>query len=218
MGFAMVLGVTVNYLELPIGNATLLFLGIALILMAMILNAIAYTKTIGTNAILVSTKGLVLTLGSGLIMGLFYKYVINSMFLDFDHPLAGKLSPYTAVFIFSIGVFLSNCLFNTLLMMKPLDGVPISYSSYFKGESKNHLMGLLGGTIWCVGMLSSVLASSKAGAAIAYGLSSGATIVAAIWGICIWKEFKGAPKVVSRILAIMIIFFIVGLVLIVMAK
>jgi glucose uptake protein len=103
-------------------------------------------------------------------------------------------------------------------MIKPIEGAPISYSSYFKGKSRNHLMGLLGGTIWCVGMLFSVLASSKAGAAISYGLSSGATIVAAIWGICIWKEFKAALKEVSRILAIMIICFIVGLVLIVMAK
>jgi len=79
-------------------------------------------------------------------------------------------------------------------------------------------MGLSGGAIWCVGMLCSVLASSKAGAAISYGLSSGATIVAAIWGIWIWKEFKGAPKVVSRILTIMMICFIIGLGLIVMAK
>jgi glucose uptake protein len=218
MGFAMILGVTINYLELPIGNVTLLFLGVGMILIAMILNTIAYKKADGTNTILVSYKGLILTLGSGLIMGLFYKYVIRSMFLDFNQPLAGKLSPYTAVFIFSVGVFLSNCLFNTLLMIKPLEGTPISYSSYFKGKSKNHLMGLLGGTIWCIGMLSSVLASSKAGAAIAYGLSSGATIVAAIWGIWIWKEFKGAPKVVSRILTIMIFCFIAGLVLIVMAK
>ncbi|TRW97962.1 GRP family sugar transporter [Flavobacterium gawalongense] len=218
MGFAMVLGVTINYLELPIGNATLLFLGVGLILIAMILNTIAYKKTIRTNTTLVSSKGLMLTLGSGLIMGLFYKYVINSVFPNFDQPLVGKLSPYTAVFIFSIGVFISNCLFNTLLMIKPIEGAPISYSSYFKGKSKNHLMGLLGGTIWCVGMLFSVLASSKAGAAISYGLSSGATIVAAIWGICIWKEFKAAPKEVSRILALMIICFIVGLVLIVMAK
>jgi glucose uptake protein len=71
MGFAMVLGVTINYLELPIGNATLLFLGVGLILIAMILNTVAYKKTIHTNTTLISSKGLILTLGSGLIMGLF---------------------------------------------------------------------------------------------------------------------------------------------------
>jgi len=218
MGLAMVLGVAVNYLELPTGNAILLFSGVGLILIAMLLNTIAYRKTRAENTELITAKGLILTLGSGLIMGLFYKYVINSIFPNFDKPLEGKLSPYTAVFIFAVGVFLSNCIFNTLLMRKPFEGEPISYSSYFKGKSKNHLMGLLGGAIWTVGMLSSVLASSKAGAAISYGLSSGATIVAAIWGIWVWKEFKGAPKEVFRILYIMIICFTIGLILIVSAK
>jgi len=217
MGFALVLGVLVNYLEQPNGNAVLLFSGIGLILMAMILNTSAYKKT-NTDTKSISTKGLFLSLSSGLIMGFFYKYVVDSMFLDFYQPQVGKLSPYTAVVVFSAGVFMSNCLFNTLLMAKPFVGSSVSYFDYFRGKLKNHFMGLLGGFIWCLGMLFSVIASNKAGAAISYGLSSGATVVATIWGVFIWKEFKGTPKNTSIILTIMMICYIIGLGLIVMAK
>ncbi len=218
MGFALILGVVVNYIALPIGNSALLFSGVGFILLAMGLNANAYKKSTGTNTTSITTKGLVLSLGSGLIMGFFYKFVIASMFQDFHQPLVGKISPYTAIFIFALGVFLSNFLFNTIIMIKPLVGTPIHIKSYFASSKRNHVMGVFGGVIWCLGMLLSVIASNKAGAAISYGLSSGATVVAAIWGIYIWKEFKNTPKGTSTVLNIMMACYIIGLGLIILAK
>jgi glucose uptake protein len=216
IGLALVIGVIVNYIDNPVGDKTLLFTGVALIALAILLNANAYRKMQSDST--VSAKGLILSVVAGVLMGYFYKYVAASMFTDFNVPEAGKLSPYTAVVIFAVGILISNFLFNTYLMFRPFQGTPVSYSDYFKGSSKNHLMGILGGMIWCVGMSFNIIASGKAGAAISYGLGQGATIVAAIWGIYIWKEFKNAPKGTSLILNIMLLCYVVGLGLIIAAR
>jgi glucose uptake protein len=217
IGLALVIGVIVNYLDNPVGDKTLLFGGMALIVLAILLNANAYRKMQSGQGS-VSTKGLVLSVVAGILMGYFYKYVAASMFPVFNVPEVGKLSPYTAVFFFAIGVLLSNFLFNTLLMKRPFEGKPVSYTDYFNGSFKNHLMGILGGIIWCNGMSFNIIASGKAGPAISYGLGQGATIVAAIWGIYIWKEFKNAPKGTSTILNIMLLCYVIGLGMIIAAR
>lgn len=217
IGLALVIGVIVNYIDAPIGNPLLLFSGVALVMLAIVLNAYAYRKKQAQESG-VSTKGLVLAVVAGALMGLFYKYVANSMFPDFKHPVDGKLSPYTAVFIFSFGILISNIVFNTLLMRFPFTGSPVSYKNYFSGSLRSHLMGLLGGMIWCVGMSFSIIASGKAGPAISYGLGQGATIVAAFWGIFIWKEFKGAPKSVYNILYLMLACYAIGLAMIIISR
>ncbi|MEM9143489.1 MAG: GRP family sugar transporter [Bacteroidota bacterium] len=217
IGLALVIGVIVNYLDQPIGNSTMLFGGVALIVLAILLNANAYRK-LSAQQQKVPTKGLVLAVVAGLLMGLFYKYVANAMFPDFADPLPGKLSPYTAVFLFALGILASNLIFNTLLMRKPFEGAPVSFSDYFAGSGKSHFMGILGGVIWCIGMSFSILASDKAGPAISYGLGQGATVVAALWGIFVWKEFKGASKGVSGMLNAMLVLYIIGLGLIIASR
>jgi glucose uptake protein len=145
-------------------------------------------------------------------MAFFYRFVAASMDLDnFAAPAAGKLTPYTAVFIFATGVFISNFLFNTVAMKKPVEGEKVSISGYFKGKPVTHLVGILGGVIWCTGQSFNVIAAEKAGAAISYGLGQGATLVSALWGILIWKEFKNAPAASARLNAGMFLLFIAGL-------
>lgn len=217
IGLALVVGVIVNYLDAPVGNATMLFGGVGLIAFAILLNAAAYRRSSGSSGG-VSTKGLLLSVVAGALMGFFYKYVANSMFPDFTQPLPGKLSPYTAVVFFSLGILLSNGLFNSLLMWRPFVGTPVGYNDYFRGNLKNHLTGVLGGIIWCIGMSFSIIASDKAGPAISYGLGQGATIVAALWGIYIWKEFKGAPSGTNTLLNIMLLCYAIGLGLIIAAR
>lgn len=217
IGLALVIGVIVNYIDAPVGDVTTLFAGVGLIVVAILLNASAYRKMSSSTGN-VSTKGLVLSVIAGCLMGLFYKYVANAMFPDFSQPIDGKLSPYTAVFLFSLGILISNFVFNTALMYKPFTGTPVSYGDYFKGGMRTHLTGVLGGIIWCVGMSFSIIASDKAGPAISYGLGQGATIVAALWGIYIWKEFKDAPAGVPRLLNIMLLCYVLGLGLIIAAR
>lgn len=217
IGLALVIGVLVNYRANPVGEIALIIAGVALITVAILLNAYAYRRA-SKQSQAVSSKGLLIAVTAGILMGFFYKYVAASMFPDFHHPLPGKLSPYTAVAFFSAGIFLSNLIFNSILMRVPFTGPPVTYRAYFRGTAKNHLMGIVGGMIWCVGMSFSIIASEKAGPAISYGLGQGATVVAAIWGIYIWKEFRNAPKSIPTVLNLMLVCYLVGLGLLIAAR
>ncbi len=217
IGLALVIGVAVNYAQNPIGDVGLLFGGVVLVILAILLNASAY-RSLPKDQTKSPTKGLILSIVAGILMGFFYKYVADAMFQDFTQPLPGKLSPYSAVVLFSLGIFGSNFLFNTLLMRRPFVGTPVSYTNYFHGSLKTHLTGILGGMIWCVGMAFSIIASDKAGPAISYGLGQGATMVAAFWGVYIWKEFKALPASKHILLKLMFVLFLLGIGLIVYSK
>jgi glucose uptake protein len=213
IGIALVLGVMINYLASPQGDAVWLFTGVALITLAIVFDAIAYRKKSSQNQ-KISTKGIVLAVVGGVLMALFYRFVASSMISDFDKPEAHLLTPYTAVFVFSGGILLSNFIFNSILMKKPFEGTPVTYSQYFNGRLKEHLIGILGGIIWCIGMTFSIIAAGKAGYAISYGLGQGATLVAALWGVFIWKEFKGASGTKGWLMVMFILFFLgIGLII-----
>ena len=217
VGISLVLGTIINYIGAPKGNPTLLFLGVALIVVAIICNAIASSKNQSEKKAGV-TKGLLIAVAAGIALSFFYRFVAAAMDLDnFAAPAAGKVTPYTAVVFFSVGVVLSNLIFNTILMKRPFVGEPVTYKQYFKGSFSTHLVGMLGGAIWCLGTAFSYIASGKAGAAISYALGQGSPLVATIWGVFIWKEFKGAKKGVYGLLALMFILFVAGLGFIVMA-
>ena len=218
IGLALVLGVLINYLGEATGHPVLLFGGVALVTAAIVINALAY-KRMSVDETGTSKKGILISIAGGIIMSFFYRFVADSLAGDFSDPEAGKLTPYTAVFIFSLGVYLSNFLWNTIFMYKPLYGKPVSYSEYFtKGNIRLHLIGILGGAIWCMGMFLSILSSDIAGPAISYGLSQGATLVAALWGVFIWKEFKHAPAGTDRLIFTMFVCFLAGLILIILAR
>lgn len=214
VGLSLVLGTIINYIGAPKGDPVILFLGVALIVVAIICNGIASGKVQQNNEEQKKDgkKGIILAVVAGILMAFFYRFVAAAMDLDnFAAPAAGKATPYTAIFIFSLGVLISNFLFNTLVMKRPFVGEPVSYKEYFKGNGKTHLVGMLGGAIWCLGTAFSYIASGKAGAAISYALGQGAPMIAAIWGVFIWKEFKGAKKNVYWLLGLMFLFFIAGL-------
>ena len=242
IGLALVLGVIWNFLAAPAasGNATLLFLGVALIALAIILSAVSYRKRDAERAENVDVskktgKGLFLSLLCGLLMSLFYFFVARSLALvqngDVFGPVtlanlsvegavleSGKLTAYTANVFFAIGVFLSNCVVMPILMRKPLVGEPVEKGAFWKGAFRDHFWGWIGGFVWAIGMTLNVIASGVASAAVAYGLGQGATLMSAIWGVFIWREFKGASKGVKNILAAMFLFFVVGLALIIWTK
>lgn len=221
VGIALVMGVLNNILLHPVAgqNTTLLWVGVALVVIAVICNGIASGKVSNDQKDPAQNrKGIILAVCAGLIMSFFSALVYNGVDLDnFAAPAAGKVTPYTAMVIFSIGVFLSNIIVNTIVMKKPFVGEPVSYSQYFKGDCKTHLVGMLGGAIWCLGTALSYITAEKAGPAVSYALGQGAPMVAAIWGVFIWKEFKGAKKGTGALLAAMFVLFIAGLASIVIA-
>jgi glucose uptake protein len=216
VGIALALGVIINYVFTPKGDPVILFTGLALIVAAIIIDAVAYKKH-STSMQRVSQKGILLSVAAGVLMSLFYRFVASSMVTDFATPEAGKLTPYSALLFFALGVVISNLLFNYIMMKKPIEGNPLTFSDYKKGTLKVHLTGILGGLIWNLGMAMSILASDKAGFAISYGLGQGATLVAALWGVFIWKEFKGANKTVNTLILLMFLAYLAGLALLVYA-
>lgn len=225
VGLALVLGVINNY-RVAIqqgtdpGDVTLLVIGVALVVAAIICNGVASAKKGGAEISKEDQKkGVILAIAAGLIMSFFSAFVMRAMDLtNFAAPAAGKVTPYTATVIFTLAVLLSNFIFNTLVMKKPFVGEPVDLGQYFKGNAKTHLVGMLGGAIWCLGTALSYITAEKAGAAISYALGQGAPMVAAIWGVFIWKEFKGAKKNVYALLGLMFVLFIAGLACIVAAK
>jgi len=218
VGLALVIGVISGYINNPAGNPWLIFSGLACVVIAIIIDGIAYSK-IPSDGKKSVVKGIVISIITGILMGFFYPILVASISPNLINPEPGKLTPYSAIVMFSIGLFLSSFIWNYYFMRKPLSGSKVSFADYFKnGSTKDHLVGILGGLIWCTGFSLMTLAADKAGAAISYGLGQGATMVAVIWGVFVWKEFKAAPKTANRLLAAMFFFYLVGLSLLVIAK
>jgi glucose uptake protein len=213
IGLALVIGVIWSFILRPAGNPALLFGGAFLVLLAVVVDALAYRVHAETTARKkkFSLKGLVLSLVSGVLMGSFYPLVEMS-----KAPEVG-LGPYTVGAVFATGVLITTFVYNLYFMNLPVQGEPISFSAYFGSKSgKNHLLGFLGGVIWSTGAVANFVAAGapaevNVGPAIAYALGQGATMISVLWGLLIWKEFAGANQRVKLFLGLMMALFITGL-------
>jgi glucose uptake protein len=211
VGLALVIGTVESFLQTPKGNPALLFTGVALIVLAMIMSALAHRGVphgVGRRPL----RGVVFSAIAGCIMGFFYPELIRSISPNFNSsPIQpGMLTPYVALAFFGLGVLISNIIVNTIFMRAGR----LSYADYFRGSSRLHLIGILGGGIWMIALTLNVIASGVAGPAISYALGQGATLIAAIWGVLIWREFRGSSKTTRVYVALMFAGYTVGLVLI----
>jgi len=206
IGLALVVGAVSSYFIAPAGNPVLLFGGIAVVVVAIVFDAMAYRQREQKKS--VSTRGVVLSLISGVLMGSFYPLVSRAM------TGAGASGPYAASLWFVVGVGLSSLVANTMLMKWPLDGrPPVSFRAYLVAPAAWHFWGILGGLVWCTGTTLNFVASRAhiVGPAVSYSFGQGATMVSACWGVFVWHEFAGAPKRAKTLLGWMFIFFIAGL-------
>jgi glucose uptake protein len=221
VGLALVLGIVTTYWVTGAGNAPMLAAGAAAVCAAIVLDALAY-KRLARALHQLPTRGIALAVVAGILMGAFYSFVARAMGtidLASNTLTFGKLSPYTALVFFSLGLFLSNFVWNSWVMAKPFSGAPVTYRDYFnQGNVRLHAIGILGGVIWNLGMGFSLIAGNAAGSALSYGLGQGATLVGAIWGVFIWKEFKGAPAGTNRLLAAMFVCYLLGLGILIASK
>jgi glucose uptake protein len=211
IGLALVIGTVKSYAQSPQGNLSLILAGIVLVVFAMIMSSLAYSK-LPRAANGDWARGLVFAIIAGCLMGFFYPRLLTSLSPGFntDRIYSGLLTPYTALFFFSIGLLASNVVVNTIFMRV----AGHSYSAYFAGTVKLHALGILGGAIWMLALSLNVIASGIAGPAISYALGQGATLVAAIWGVVIWKEFAASPPGTSRLITLMFVGYVIGLLLI----
>jgi glucose uptake protein len=210
IGLALIVGSVWSYIVSPKGNPLLLFGGVALVTVAIVLDAAAYRKR-ETKAKATTTRGIVLSLIAGLLMGSFYPLVARAMQGENGNPGPG---PYAIALFFAAGVMLSTFAANWLLMWKPLDGKPrVRNSEYWGALWRWHFAGILGGMIWCAGAVTNFLGSGahKIGPAVSYSIGQGATMVSACWGVFVWHEFAGAPPAAKRLLVFMFVFFLLGL-------
>lgn len=211
VGLALVIGTVLSFVQTPKGDPVLLFSGVVLILAAMVLSGVAHSR-LPTQKGQGWARGIRFAAVAGAVMGFFYPELMRSISTNFhSSPIeAGRLTPYTALLFFAVGVLLSNVVVNTVFMR----AARLSYADYFATKSRLHSLGLLGGVIWMLALALNVLASGIAGPAVSYALGQGATLVAALWGVLIWREFRDAPRGTSRLVVSMLIGYASGLTLI----
>jgi glucose uptake protein len=216
-GIGWTLGILINYLGKPEGNPFFLFGGTLIIVFAILFSMQSYRR-LAIHQKKPSFMGILLAFLAGICIAFFYRFVALSLATDFSPADDGKISSYTAVMLFSIGALVSTVLVNPLFMARPVQGEPVRMTQWFAGSARTHLLGILGGFIWCLGNSVSFMSVGAASPAISYGLSNAAPVVAALWGIFVWKEFKDAPKGTNLLLTMMFICYLVGLGLIVYAR
>jgi glucose uptake protein len=212
VGLSIVIGVVLNYIITPKNDPILLFTGVLLIIVAILIDAAAFRKHLGASAKQSTSRGILLCIFSGIGLGFFYPLVAKS--LAEPHPMG----PYAIGVVFMLGMLASNFVVNTLIMARPItDRPPLPLSSYFQMPARWHLLGLLaGGFVWGTGTVLNFAASSSGlvGPATSFALGDGAVLISALWGILVWKEFKGATQQVKRLLLYMVLIFSLGLTLI----
>jgi glucose uptake protein len=230
IGLALIVGVVWNYILNPQASPTLLFGGVFLVLIAIIIDAFAYSaytdakRQAAEKAALQpdprvkravrsspgAGRGIVLSIVSGLLMGAFYPLVEISREGD-----AG-VAPYGIGILFGVGVLLSSLFYIPFFLNFPVSGPPVETKEYFSGTKGQHLLGLFGGVIWMAGALCNFAAASAppqvhVGPAVSYALGQGATMVSALWGLLVWREFKGSSAGIKMLLFAMIVLFLAGL-------
>ena len=211
IGLALIIGTVESYLQVPKGNAMLITIGCALVVTAMIFSAISNRKNSGAST-KKGVKGPVYAIIAGCLMGLFYPQLSRALSPSFNTGTiaGGTLMPYAALLIFTLGVLASNVVINTIFMRVN----HVAYAAYFRGAGKTHLWGILGGMIWMFALTSNVIASGVSGPAISYALGQGATLIAALWGIYIWREFAHAPAGTWKFVILSLVSYALGLILI----
>jgi len=206
IGIALVEGVVLSYAVQPKGNGAMLAAGVLMAVLAVILIGKAYGALGGER--IVSRKGIVVCIVSGLLMGSFAPFVTRAM------TAARPLTPYSVAVLFTLGALLCCFVFNTALMRKPIVGEPVTFAGYRAAPASYHLLGLLGGAVWGIGTVFNFVAASLVGVAISYAIGQSAPMIAAVWGVFVWNEFRGSSARARVYLGAMFAAYIVAVVLI----
>ncbi len=222
-GLAWIGGIVFNYLLITFsgqvypGNPLLLWAGVVIIIAAIVVCGKIYgNMSAGTSS--TPLKGIMLAIVAGLAIMFFYGLVVKSIDARYVAGGTGTLTPYTGVFFFAVGILVSTPVFNTVAMKYPVQGSRVTMKDYMAGDMRTHLIGVLGGFIWMSGMVVSFMGAGAANPAISYALSNAAPVVAMVWGVFVWKEFRDAPKGTDKLITAMFVLFIAGLVCITLSN
>ena len=211
IGIALVVGVISSYALQPRGNAVLLAAGVICAVVAVVLDGKAY-GSLASAGLSVSKKSIITCIVSGVLMGLWAPFVAHAM------TTGNTLGPYSIAVFLTFGALLSCSIWNVYFMKRPLVGDPVNFADFFRGPASGHILGLLGGVIWGTGMVFNLVAASFTGVAISYAIGQSAPMVAALWGVLAWKEFKGAGSKAYIYLFLMFIFYCLAIALVARAN
>jgi len=218
-GIAWMLGILVNYVlvmmagQSPSNQPLMLFSGMIVIIIAILISGRAYQRLARVTQ-KPSSKGILFSVIAGLFIAFFYGFVVKSLDGSLTPGGTGSLTPFTAIVFFTFGAIISTIIINPILMRYPAQGKAVTMGEYWKGSLREHMAGVLGGMVWMCGMVFSFMAAGAANPAISYAMSNAAPVVAILWGLIVWKEFKGAPAGTNKLLVGMFACYIVGLILI----
>lgn len=222
-GLAWIGGIIFNYLlivfagQMYPGNQVLLWLGVIVIIIAIFICGKAYAK-LPTSKTNTPKMGILLAIIAGIAIMFFYGLVVKSLDPFYVAGGSGTLTPYTGIFCFAVGILVTTPIFNSIAMRNPVKGEKVTMKEYFAGSVRTHFIGILGGFIWMGGMVVSFMGAGAANPAISYALSNAAPVVAMVWGVFVWKEFKEAPSEINKLIAAMFLLFIAGLILITLSN
>jgi glucose uptake protein len=186
IGIALVVGVVTSFLLQPRGNALMLGAGVACAFVAVVLDGKAYGQLAAASK-RASRKSIVVCVVSGVLMGIWAPFVTRAM------TAGHTLGPYSIAVFLTLGALLSCFVWNIYFMKKPLVGEP---------------------AIWGLGTVFNLVAASFSGVAISYAIGQSAPMVAALWGVLVWKEFAGANRAARAYLALMFVFYVLAIILI----
>jgi glucose uptake protein len=204
VGLALVLSTSLSYLVQPRGNAALLAAGVALILCAAMANALAYRLAFPPQGGR-RRGGLGLCVAAGLLFSAAAPLATHAL------AAAEPLSPLAAAALYASGGLLAGLLLLAWLARRPVEGGPYTFAAYSASSRRNHLAGLAGGAIWGTGMTLCFVAGGAAGMALAGAVGQANPLVAAVWGIFVWREFHGASRRAWQALALAIALYVAGL-------
>jgi len=141
-----------------------------------------------------------------------------------DRARAGEvgMGPYAIATMFALGVFFTTPVFNVFFMNLPVEGDPVDFANYFASKPRQHLMGIIGGAIWCTGMLAGMVSASapeqiQSAPLPRFLLAQCWPLLAALWGMLVFHEFKDADVRVKIMGVLMLVLFLCGLAMIGMA-
>jgi glucose uptake protein len=211
IGIALVVGVVSSYILQPKGNAGMLAAGVACAVIAVVLDGKAYANLSATNRS-VSKKSIGVCVVSGVLMGLWAPFVTRAM------TRGNTLGPYSVAVFLTLGALLSCFVWNIYFMKKPLVGEAVHFGDFFRGPMQGHFLGLLGGCIWGLGTVFNLVAARFSGVAISYAIGQSAPMVAALWGVLAWKEFRGANRQAKTYLALMFLFYLLAILVVSLAN
>jgi glucose uptake protein len=241
LGIAMVVGALLNHFVRADGNILLVLAGCASVIGAVIFDGMAWKRftsmklaeareaaaalaaqqTEGKTAPAKtgkskkprkkSARGKVLFLASlgGLFLGSF------SPLLTLAKEPENGIGPYTVVLMFAIGIAFTTFVYNLFFMNLPMQGAALEFRDYFSGTGRQHLAGMLGGAVWCVGAIAIFVAGSAEGTAVVSApvtslITGSVPLVGALWGLFAWKEFDGADSSIKILLGVMLFLLLAG--------